>query len=336
MASVSIGYLESILELIADHGVSRNDCLNAVDLKGLPVNAPKYRLPFEKVDAIIAFAAKKLNQPLLGIILSKKFRISQYSELGNILALCNDIEHAAEVNARYANLVHSIGNPTGIIKGEKNGYDKIRWTPNYPAERYNDHRQISECVMTNYVTSVDYLAWSFGKGVVILRLAHQPVTDVKVYRDIFGCEVEFNAEEYAVILKKDVAKQPIPTANPSKFALFQAKQEKILASYMQRDNLVFRVERQIRETIELEKPLQKNVAASLGLSERSMRRFLAEQNTSFKAIMESIKKDLARIKISEGQPLSDIAQSLWYSDQAAFTRAYKKWHGVSPGRHRAA
>jgi len=36
--------------------------------------------------------------------------------------------------------------------------------------------------------------------------------------------------------------------------------------------------------------------------------------------------------LDDGMELAQIAQTLWYSDQAAFTRAYKKWHGVTPSR----
>ena len=36
--------------------------------------------------------------------------------------------------------------------------------------------------------------------------------------------------------------------------------------------------------------------------------------------------------LDDGMELAKIAQTLWYSDQATFTRAYKRWHGVTPTR----
>lgn len=335
MASVSLGYFLRILELSEEMGVSAQDCLNRVGMKSLPKNAPKYRIPFQKADEVLNFVAEHINEPLLGIKMGRIFRIPRYSKLGNILALCDDIEQAAIVNARYAPLVHTIGSPTGIVADESGELDKICWEPNYPVEAYQKHRQISEYVMTNYVTSIDWLAWSFGKGIEVLRLAHPAMDSEDRYKEILECKVEFSAGEYSVLLKKGVAREPIPTANPAQFALMKARQEKILASYMQRDNLVFKVEQKIRETIEQEKPKQSKVASALGLSERSMRRYLAEQETSFKIIYDDIKKELALIRLSQGASISEIAHSLWYSDQAAFTRAFKKWYGVTPGKYEA-
>lgn len=334
MASVSIGYFLRLLELSEDMGVPAQDCLDAVGLVSLPDNAPKYRISYKKADTVLKYVSEQLDEPLLGIKMGRIFRIPRYSKLGNILALCDNIQHAAIVNARYAPLVHTIGTPTAIITDEKNNYDKIQWVPNFHQDKFEMHRQISEYVMTNYVTSIDWLAWSFGKGIEILRLAHPPFAAEGRYREMLDCDVEFNAQEYSVVLKRGVASEPIPTANPAQFAMMRARQEKILASYMQRDNLVFRVEQKIREIIDLEKPKQAIIASALGLSERSMRRYLNEQKTSFKHIFEGVKRDLAAVRLAEGWTISQIAHSLWYSDQAAFTRAYKKWHGVPPGRHR--
>jgi len=191
MASASLAYFNRILDLVADKGISRQESLKAVNLTELPMNAPKFRVPLDKLDGILRFAAEKLDQPLLGIHLSLNFRINQYSRLANILALCDDIEHAAATSARYSCLVHSVGTPTGIVKGSKNGFDKILWSPNYPSEKFNDHRQTSEFIMANYVTSVNYLSWSLGKGVEILRLDHDPAAPMKDYEDLLGCRESY-------------------------------------------------------------------------------------------------------------------------------------------------
>jgi len=38
--------------------------------------------------------------------------------------------------------------------------------------------------------------------------------------------------------------------------------------------------------------------------------------------------------MANGTGLAEIAHILWYSDQAAFTRAYKNWHGEAPTKRR--
>ena len=66
-----------------------------------------------------------------------------------------------------------------------------------------------------------------------------------------------------------------------------------------------------------------------------MARDLKNKGTAFKEIKNNVLQDIAVTKINQGQPLAQIANSLGYNDQAAFTRAYKKWFGYPPGMQNA-
>lgn len=75
------------------------------------------------------------------------------------------------------------------------------------------------------------------------------------------------------------------------------------------------------------------VAAELKLSERSLRRRLADEGTAFRDLLQDARKERARTILSKpGISLAIAAQQLGYSDTAAFSRAFKEWTGVSPGR----
>lgn len=75
------------------------------------------------------------------------------------------------------------------------------------------------------------------------------------------------------------------------------------------------------------------VAAELKLSERSLRRRLTEEGTSFRDLLQDARKERAQTILSKpGMSLSVAAEQLGYSDTAAFSRAFKEWTGMSPGR----
>jgi len=113
----------------------------------------------------------------------------------------------------------------------------------------------------------------------------------------------------------------------------RARQERILASFNEQNNLQLRVEQAIRELIIERKPTLEDIADEIGMSARSIKRHLKAQDSSFKAILEKTKKQICKNLLSDGVSLTEIAQALWYSDQSAFTRAYKAWHGVTPKKH---
>lgn len=75
-----------------------------------------------------------------------------------------------------------------------------------------------------------------------------------------------------------------------------------------------------------ELPNLHQLSSQFAMSERSFQRRLAEEKTSFRAIINSIKKELARY-LHEGKNLKtqDIAYLLGYSESSAFLHAAKKW-----------
>ncbi len=76
-------------------------------------------------------------------------------------------------------------------------------------------------------------------------------------------------------------------------------------------------------------------AERLKMTPRTLSRKLVQEGTSFKRILEDIRKELALKCIEQTQwSIEDIAFILQYSDAANFSRAFKRWFGLSPGTYR--
>ncbi len=79
------------------------------------------------------------------------------------------------------------------------------------------------------------------------------------------------------------------------------------------------------------------VASKLQMSRRSLQRSLDAEGCSFSVVLEGLLKDRATILIgSTDRSLTDIALQLGYSDVAHFSRAFRRWTGMSPTRYRKA
>lgn len=72
-----------------------------------------------------------------------------------------------------------------------------------------------------------------------------------------------------------------------------------------------------------------------GLSKRSLQRMLHRHGTSFQQVINDCKFEAAKAMLADGSPtVKDIATELGYSDQAHFSRAFKKQCGVTPTEFR--
>lgn len=80
------------------------------------------------------------------------------------------------------------------------------------------------------------------------------------------------------------------------------------------------------------KPVDARVIASdLAMSRRALDRRLAGSGMTFRKLFDGMRFARARRLLMAGSiPLAEISLALGYADPSAFTRAFRKWSGVSP------
>jgi AraC-like DNA-binding protein len=80
---------------------------------------------------------------------------------------------------------------------------------------------------------------------------------------------------------------------------------------------------------------QEEAAARLNLSARTLHRRLAEEGSSFRAIKDALRRDLALARLAKSSvPIAVVAAELGYADPSAFYRAFVEWTGMAPAHYR--
>jgi len=94
----------------------------------------------------------------------------------------------------------------------------------------------------------------------------------------------------------------------------------------------------VRRVIETSYPFPPKLAraaATLFVSDRTLKRRLQEKNASFQNLVDQVRLERAReLLTGTSMNLNQIADVLGYADAANFTRAFKRWTGVSPSHYR--
>jgi AraC-like DNA-binding protein len=166
-----------------------------------------------------------------------------------------------------------------------------------------------------------------------VHFRHKAQFDLAIYEATFGCPVQFGMPQTRLEIAGRQVFRPSPFANQ---ALFDAASERyeLPANWMMngKTHLAFSY---FYLTSELDKspPTLDRMAASFGMSERTLRRKLVEEGMSFRDLLDRVRKDMSRLYFLENtRSLGEIALLLGYSDLSAFTRAHKKWTGTPPSR----
>ncbi|WP_077034056.1 AraC family transcriptional regulator ligand-binding domain-containing protein [Pelomonas sp. KK5] len=76
------------------------------------------------------------------------------------------------------------------------------------------------------------------------------------------------------------------------------------------------------------------VASSMGLSLRSLHRALAREGIRYSDLYEQLGRQRAEKLLLAGASTSTIAETLQFSDQRSFVRAFERWTGMSPAAWR--
>ena len=77
------------------------------------------------------------------------------------------------------------------------------------------------------------------------------------------------------------------------------------------------------------------VAATIGISVRTLQRRLHRSGTSYADLARAVRRDAAlQMLKNRKQTIGEIARTLGYADHPHFTRAFQRWMGVSPREFR--
>ena len=80
---------------------------------------------------------------------------------------------------------------------------------------------------------------------------------------------------------------------------------------------------------------QTRVAEYLGMSRRTLRRKLSDENYSFQQLLDRCRMQMIAMELIRGDlSFTEIALKTGYSEQSAMTRAFSKWSGKTPAQFR--
>lgn len=82
-------------------------------------------------------------------------------------------------------------------------------------------------------------------------------------------------------------------------------------------------------------PSLAGVARGLSVSVRTLQRRLEQEETTFECAVDDVRRERAlKLLGSSEVAIAEVSWLLGYSEQSAFTRAFRRWTGVPPAAWR--
>ncbi|MBM7635497.1 AraC family transcriptional regulator [Streptococcus saliviloxodontae] len=132
-----------------------------------------------------------------------------------------------------------------------------------------------------------------------------------------------------LIFDKSDLQKPFLTQNNIMWQYLEPELNQHLAQQSAKESFASYVQQELYSAIPSGQFLVEDIAHRLGVSVRTLQRQLSAENTSFKQELQAVQKAMTFSYLKMQLPLEEISTLIGYSEVNAFSRAFKKWTGMT-------
>ena len=328
--SLASGYLASILPPLAEHyGLDVQALMQEAGLDPGLLTSPGQMVPLVDVARLFMLVLLRSQDPAMGFEMGRQVKARSYQVLGYLIFSSTNLGEAIHRLMRFEKLAGNLGATT--LEPQEDGRVRLVW--HCPIEG-EPARYLTEAAITGWVTFARQLVEEHASPLGVF-FRHAAQAETQRYEAHFECPVTFGARFDGVEIPEAFLALPLVNADPGLAAMMEREASSLLADYDIQTNLINATRQEIYRQLADGEPTVEQVAARLGLAERTLQSRLRKQDCSFQEVLDGLRRSLAAIYIRDrGLSLTDIALLLGFSEQSSFTRAYRRWHGQSPAQAR--
>ena len=301
--------------------------LDAVGLPATLFDDPDTLIDLERAALLLDLAAEQTGCPHLGLLCGGRFRPDTIGIVGRVAQNAIDIGSGLRGLALNLYLHGHAFVPTLTAAA---GVAELGM-------------RLSMDLQVNTVPTVDL---GMAAAFTILRalcgpgcrpadvlLARRAAARRAPYDRFFGVKVRFDSDRNAIVFPATWLERPVHGANAARRELLQrelavmAQRQQLPAAAMARRSVIACIARgQVSVAA---------VASALGMHPRMLNRRLAQDGTSVFELMKEVRFQIARdLLANTALPITEIAATLLYANNGAFTRAFRLWSRETPSEWR--
>lgn len=282
------------------------------------------RLPHSMQNALYTDACELANDPRFGLHIGAASDPFDFGEYGVLLLTSNS---GMQVLERVVDYIHLLHDAARVSVHHDNDSVRIDHTFEGVAScRAND-----DAVMAGFVCRVRS-ALGPGWSPLAVELLYPRPSDAEAYEAFFGCPVRFASPQRSFTIPRALLDMPLPFGHLGQVvASWAAAQTRAV----DKQSITSAVRSALMSHDPHEAWTADVIGKSLGISKRSLERWLSAEGTSFRSVVDDLRLQLAKTYLEDpNHDVQTIAHQLGFSDSRAFARAFKRWTGSTPSAYR--
>lgn len=323
---IRVAGLNGFEELVRSYGKDPLDILDKVGLLPSMIREPNLLIDHDKYINLLELASVICHDECFGLKLGGKQNIQTIGLIGLYMSKQRDILKALLISQKYiythaesfvfqVNEVSDLLCELEVLRQNAQNIDRPQKS------------QLSICLICNILKDLISPTWRPEK----VKLKQNPsAKSQQIFKEILGCPIEFQSKKNAIYFSTDYLNYKPCYLDENFKNKIIVQQLKSKGSNTLQDD-VFLIESVIKMLLPTAECSIANVGLCLGQHPKKIQRQLTAQNTTYRDLLEDVRKNEAiRIIKAENLSLTEVALQLGYAELSIFSRQFKSWFGVPP------
>lgn len=321
--------LLSLATIAPERGVQPEYLCRGLGFSVDDLTKPSTRVSYRQASLMIRRALAAIPDPALGLTLGTRATLGSMGLVGHAMAMSKTLGEAMSLGLEHLVLTGAVG-----YRIELRAAGPLVWME---LEHIFPEPEIQAFITEEaFSATLSYARALTGGAAQLTQIdfVHAERGNAGFARQVFGVPVHFGCTHNRFVFEAGLLALPVPTHHP--LGLRQALEllENFSRQERARDDLCSAVERAAYRALTGGITLD-DIACTLNMSGRTLRRRLAASGVSFETLVENVRKTRALSLLTHSDvAVERIAVEIGYSDVRNFRRAFKRWTGVSPSEYR--
>jgi AraC-like DNA-binding protein len=316
-------YIRDLVELAGRWKVTPQTLLRDLPVTEASLVDPTTRVPLKVCEAIIARAHALTGEPALAFYVGTQMRLASHGFLGFAAMTAGTVREALDLAVRFASTRTSAIGLALHVEGE---------TGSLVIEERTSLGEIREFIVMALLVGI----WQLGQALTGGPLDGYaecafPAPAYAAKLPLAG-RMRFDRAAHRLVFSASLLDLRFASSDPVATKISTAQLERELAEVVDA-GLPSRIRALFAARTDF--PPITEVAKQLRMSTRTLKRKLAEHHTTFSAIRDDQRRHRALLLLDNRDlSIGEIATKLGYSELPNFTRAFRKWTGMTPVAYR--
>ena len=280
-------------------------------------------MPYDLAESILHHAAVATAHPHFAALLGARHEIAVMGAVGYLMQQSDNVGTALqELRDHHSFQVKDASSvDVGVI-----GEQAFVSYHNFHSAEFS--RYSAELAMAHGLVIIRALCGGRWKPTRV-NFRHRQPDQLMHYLKIFSAPVYFGQFKNEILFPKIWLDKPIPRADSGLKQILHTHITQL--NELSAANLPEHVMSLIREMLPSGDCSIGTVADRMIVHERTLQRRLKQQDTSYSLLLDQVRKDIATDRLANSAvSIIQLSDYLGYADNTAFTRAFKRWYGISP------